>query len=64
MNFGFGFFNTASQAMIVDLTTSENRRTVYSIQYWIINFAIMIGSGLSGWFFRDYLVWRFAGDHY
>ena len=48
---------TASQAMIVDLTTSENRRVVYSIQYWIINFAIMIGSGLSGWFFRDYLVW-------
>lgn len=43
--------------MIVDLTTSENRRVVYSIQYWIINFAIMIGSGLSGWFFRDYLVW-------
>lgn len=57
VNFGFGFFNTASQAMIVDLTTSENRKTVYSIQYWIINFAIMIGSGLSGWFFRDYLVW-------
>ena len=57
INFGFGFFNTASQAMIVDLTTSENRRVVYSIQYWIINFAIMIGSGLSGWFFRDYLVW-------
>ncbi len=57
LNFGFGFFNTASQAMIVDLTTSENRREVYSIQYWIINFAILLGSGLSGWFFRDYLVW-------
>ncbi|MFC4653231.1 MDR family MFS transporter [Lactococcus nasutitermitis] len=57
LNFGFGFFNSASQAMIVDLTTTDNRRTVYSIQYWIINFAIMIGSGLSGWFFRDYLVW-------
>ncbi|MGM9886740.1 MULTISPECIES: MFS transporter [unclassified Lactococcus] len=57
LNFGFGFFNTASQAMIVDLTNSENRRIVYSLQYWIINFAMMIGSGLSGWFFRDYLVW-------
>lgn len=57
VNFGFGFFNTASQAMIVDLTTRQNRRVVYSIQYWIINFAIMIGSGLSGWFFRDHLVW-------
>ena len=41
--------------MIVDLTTSENRRTVYSIQYWIINFAIMIGSGLSGWF--SVIIW-------
>ena len=57
LNFGFGFFNTSSQAMIVDLTTVENRRSVYSIQYWIINFGIMIGSALSGWFFRDYLVW-------
>lgn len=57
VNFGAGFFNTASQAMIIDLTHSGNRRLVYSIQYWIINLAVMIGSGLSGWFFRDYLVW-------
>ena len=57
LNFGFGFFNTASQAMIVDLTDSDNRKTVYSLQYWVINFGIMIGAALSGWFFRDYLVW-------
>ncbi|MDR0199882.1 MAG: MFS transporter [Streptococcaceae bacterium] len=55
--FGYGFFNTAATAMMVDLTTSENRRLVYSLQYWVINMAILIGSALSGWFFRDYLMW-------
>ena len=53
--FGYGFFNTAATAMMVDLTTSDNRRMVYSLQYWVINMAILIGSALSGWFFRDYL---------
>lgn len=53
--FGYGFFNTAATAMMVDLTTSDNRRMVYSLQYWAINMAILIGSALSGWFFRDYL---------
>lgn len=53
--FGYGFFNAAATAMMVDLTTSDNRRMVYSLQYWVINMAILIGSALSGWFFRDYL---------
>ncbi|MDR0297318.1 MAG: MFS transporter [Streptococcaceae bacterium] len=56
-NFGYGFFNTASQAMLVDLTNSENRRDVYSIQYWFINFGFLLGAALSGWFFRDFLFW-------
>lgn len=55
LNFGYGFFNTASSAMIVDLTDSDNRRVVYSLQYWVINVAVLIGSALSGWFFHDYL---------
>lgn len=55
--FGYGFFNTASSAMLVDLTTTDNRKFVYSIQYWVFNLAILFGSALSGWFFRDYLVW-------
>lgn len=57
LNFGFGFFNTASQAMIVDVTETSNRKFVYSVQYWVVNLAILFGSALSGWFFRDYLVW-------
>ncbi|GAB2026014.1 MDR family MFS transporter [Lactovum odontotermitis] len=55
MNFSFGFFNTASGAMIVDLTDETNRRVVYSIQYWALNLGILIGSALSGIFFRDFL---------
>jgi DHA1 family multidrug resistance protein B-like MFS transporter len=55
LDFGFGFFNTASSAMLVDLTQPGNRKTVYSILYWVSNLAILFGSALSGWFFRDYL---------
>ena len=55
LNFGAGLFNTASSAMIVDITDSSNRKLVYGLQYWFINLAILIGSALSGWFFKDYL---------
>ncbi|MDR0299999.1 MAG: MFS transporter [Streptococcaceae bacterium] len=55
LNFGYGFFNVASSAMIVDLTDENNRKEVYSIQYWVFNLGILIGSALSGLFFRDYL---------
>ncbi|MFV0556149.1 MAG: MDR family MFS transporter [Lactovum sp.] len=55
LNFGFGFFDVASSAMIIDLTDESNRKDVYSIQYWIYNLAILFGSALSGIFFRDYL---------
>jgi DHA1 family multidrug resistance protein B-like MFS transporter len=55
LNFGFGFFNTASSAMIVDLTDETNRKEVYSLQYWGLNLGILIGSALSGFFFRDFL---------
>ncbi len=55
MEFGFGFFNTGAEAMIVDASDVSNRKIVYSINYWIINLAIAIGSALSGWLFQDYL---------
>lgn len=55
LNFGYGFFNTASQAMLIDLTTPDNRKLVYSIQYWVLNMAILFGAALSGWFFKQFL---------
>lgn len=53
--FGYGFFNTGAEAMIVDVTSPENRKLVYSLNYWLLNIAVAIGSGISGWLFRDYL---------
>lgn len=61
LDFAYGFFQPASQAQLVDLTTPDNRRAVYSLQYWVINFAVLIGSALSGWLFRDYLVFLLLG---
>lgn len=55
ISFGYGFFGTAASAMLVDVTNADNRKFVYSIQYWVINVSILLGSALSGWFFRDYL---------
>ncbi|GBG96809.1 MDR family MFS transporter [Lactococcus termiticola] len=55
LGFGWGFYNTASMAMMVDLTDSDNRKIVYSLQYWVINVAILLGSAISGWFFKHYL---------
>ncbi|PCR99686.1 MDR family MFS transporter [Lactococcus fujiensis] len=54
-SFGSGLSGTAAEAMLVDITDSENRKIVYSLGYWVINLAIAFGSAISGWFFRDYL---------
>lgn len=54
-SFGFGFFNSGASAMLVDITTSESRKLVFSLNYWTLNLAAALGSGISGWLFRDHL---------
>ncbi|MFA9413674.1 MULTISPECIES: MFS transporter [unclassified Streptococcus] len=45
------FAHPAYDAMIVDLTNEGNRRFVYTISYWILNVAVMLGSGVAGAFY-------------
>lgn len=52
---GGAITSPAEEAMVIDVSTPENRRYVYALIYWIINVSVMIGAALGGWFFRDYL---------
>ncbi|MGT2742683.1 MDR family MFS transporter [Streptococcus plurextorum] len=45
------FNNPAYSAMIIDLTDEGNRRYVYTINYWLLNVAVMLGSGIAGAFY-------------
>jgi DHA1 family multidrug resistance protein B-like MFS transporter len=50
-----GFSGPASRAMLIDVSTSENRKSLYSILYWINNLSIAIGALLGGFLFKEYL---------
>lgn len=41
----------AMQAIIIDSTTAENRKAVYSLDYWLNNLSMAIGAALGGIFY-------------
>lgn len=45
------FCHPAYDAMIIDLTNEKNRRFVYTMNYWLINVAVMLGAGIAGAFY-------------
>lgn len=50
-----GLINPAGEAMLIDVSTPENRSFMYSLSYWANNLSMMIGIMVGGWFFVDYL---------
>ncbi|HFU6072333.1 TPA: MDR family MFS transporter [Listeria innocua] len=50
-----GPINPAGEAMLIDVSTPENRSFMYSVSYWANNLSMMIGIIVGGWFFVDYL---------
>ncbi|EAD5704830.1 MDR family MFS transporter [Listeria innocua] len=50
-----GLINPAGEAMLIDVSTPENRSFMYSVSYWANNLSMMIGIIVGGWFFVDYL---------
>ncbi len=44
----------ANEAMIVDVSTPESRTTVYTINYWVVNLAFMLGSLVGGLLYGRY----------
>lgn len=51
---GSGVMNPATEAMLIDVSTPENRKMMYSINYWAINLSIAIGAIFGGLLFEKY----------
>ncbi|WP_020061024.1 MDR family MFS transporter [Bacillus sp. 123MFChir2] len=51
---GSGLMNPATEAMLIDVSTPENRKMMYSINYWAINLSIAIGAIFGGLLFEHY----------
>ncbi|WP_026695160.1 MDR family MFS transporter [Peribacillus kribbensis] len=51
----WGLSGPANQAMLIDVSTPEQRRLMYSVTYWANNLSIAIGGILGGFLFKDYL---------
>jgi DHA1 family multidrug resistance protein B-like MFS transporter len=55
IGYSTGFIYPASEAMLIDVSTKETRAFIYSINYWIRNFSLMLGLMIGGWFFQTHL---------
>ncbi|AWZ05910.1 MULTISPECIES: MFS transporter [unclassified Streptomyces] len=44
----------AADAMMIDVSTPENRTLVYTINYWSINMAFTLGALIGGFFYGDH----------
>ncbi|MEC2054230.1 MFS transporter (plasmid) [Peribacillus psychrosaccharolyticus] len=54
-NICMGFSGPAAGAMLIDVSTKENRNFMYSVTFWANNLAAALGSLLGGFLFKDYL---------
>jgi MFS family permease len=50
----------AMNALIIDSTTPENRKAVYTIEYWLTNLSMAIGAALGGLLYLHYKIELFA----
>ncbi|UFJ40009.1 MFS transporter [Brevibacillus humidisoli] len=51
---GTGLLFPAIDAMFIDVTNQENRRFVYSLNYWSLNLAMSIGALAGGFLFQTH----------
>ncbi|MFT8391327.1 MAG: MFS transporter [Sporolactobacillus sp.] len=56
----WGLAGPASDAMLIDSSTPEQRKYMYSITYWSTNFSIAAGGILGAALFSHYLFYLFA----
>lgn len=52
----FNLYNPAFGAIILDSSTSENRKRVYQFEYWMFNLSMALGASIGGFAFRHYLL--------
>ncbi|WP_408010492.1 MDR family MFS transporter [Pseudalkalibacillus sp. A8] len=51
----WGLAGPANSAMLIDVSTPQQRKLMYSITYWANNLSIAIGGILGAFLFKDYL---------
>ncbi|MBA9086874.1 DHA1 family multidrug resistance protein B-like MFS transporter [Fontibacillus solani] len=56
-----GFFGPASDAMLLDVSMPEERKTIYSMQYWLNNLSSAFGGMIGAFLFEQYLFQLFLG---
>ncbi|MBE3553801.1 MAG: MFS transporter [Thermicanus sp.] len=50
----WGIYGPAGDAMLLDVTTSENRTLMYSIMYWSHNLTLAVGASIGAFFFEKH----------
>jgi MFS transporter, DHA1 family, multidrug resistance protein B len=50
----WGLAGPAGQAMLIDVSTPEQRKYMFSLTYWATNFSIALGGILGGFLFKSY----------
>jgi DHA1 family multidrug resistance protein B-like MFS transporter len=55
------FIQPVHDAVIIDVTVPEQRKVVYTINYWSFNLALAAGALLAGFLYGGHLVGLFAG---
>ncbi|KHF41425.1 MFS transporter [Halalkalibacter okhensis] len=61
IQFSHGVGNPVYQALIIDMSTPEERKSIYTFSYWFRNIGIAIGSMIGAFLFFDYLFYLFLG---
>lgn len=51
----WGYFGPSSDAMLLDVSTPDERKAIYSMQYWLNNLSIAIGGMVGAFLFEKYL---------
>ncbi|WP_160495646.1 MDR family MFS transporter [Paenibacillus dendrobii] len=54
LNIGSGLALPAAQAMVVDVSTTDNRKLIYRLEYWSSNMALAVGVGIGGVLFSSH----------
>ncbi|HDR4555893.1 TPA: MFS transporter [Bacillus cereus] len=55
-----GLYSPAAEAMLLDVTTTVERKYTYNIIYWINNLSLAIGAGIGTYFFETNLIYLFT----
>ncbi len=61
-DFFIGMANPCSQAIVTDLTTSQNRQAAFSLLYLGHNLGFAIGPLIAGFLYNSHTSWIFLGD--